>query len=57
VLCAFSIAWDADVDDRPWIGAAYCDRHYGPPSRPAASWSGCSWFSTLWLRSLVETQT
>ena len=27
------------------------------PSRPAASWSGCSWFSTVWPRSLVETLT
>ena len=23
------------------------------PSRPAASWSGCSWFSTVWPLSLV----
>ena len=27
------------------------------PSRPAASWSGCSWFSTVWPLSLVETRT
>ena len=27
------------------------------PSRPAASWSGCSWFSTVWPRSAVETRT
>jgi hypothetical protein len=27
------------------------------PSRLAASWSGCSWFSTVWPFSLVETLT
>ena len=27
------------------------------PSRPAASCKGCSWFSTVWPRSLVETRT
>jgi hypothetical protein len=27
------------------------------PSRPAASWSGCSWYSTVWPRSSVLTRT
>jgi hypothetical protein len=27
------------------------------PSRPAASWSGCNWFSMVWPRSAVLTRT
>ena len=51
-------ALEQGIQSRPLVAApGATDTLVVQPSRPAASWSGCSWFSTVWPRSLVETLT